>query len=584
MADSPRIESRNSVMEPRKDSGERCADTAFIIGEDPGKPTEVPPDAPKSEAGGRMSGMKNLIIWLAIALAVLCTFVDEGIIATAIPRITDQFHSLPDVGWYGSAYQMTLCAFQPVFGRLYNQFNKTIFLASLAIFEIGSFICGLSPTSVVFIVGRAIAGCGGAGLQSGSLVLISATLPADKLPLYVSGIGVVYGIAAVVGPVVGGMMTNSYLTWRWCFYINLPVAILPAAAIIVMVKLPSQAAGVIRPWTPRIRELDYLGMLLLLPCITSFILALELGGALYTWNDGRTIACFAVAGVLLFAFMAEQWWMGEKALVPLRIMKMRIVIFGAIYAFCIDAALFTLVYYIPLWFQAVQGASPEESGIRYLATCVAFIVTIFLGGWAVTELGYVQPFMLAGTLLLAVGSGLMSTLKASSGADRWIPYQVIAGLGIGFATQMPVIAMQSFLPKADEAIGVAIVMFCQCFGPTTFISISNSVFASFLTAGIMEKLPGIDPALIRETGTGDSATLLDIYNDAVTRTFLVAAVMAAISLVGLAGFGWKKIPSEGDDAAKKDEENLGQPPGEGIEMATLVEGSSMRNGSDARSG
>ncbi|KAL0783338.1 hypothetical protein CaCOL14_001244 [Colletotrichum acutatum] len=504
-----------------------------------------------------LPGWKIFVIWLAIALGVLCTFLDEGIIATAIPRITDEFGSLTDVGWYGSAYQMTLCAFQLIFGRLYNQFNvKIIFVISLAIFEIRSLICAVSPSSAVFIVGRAVAGLGASGLQSGCLVLISAALPAKYLPTYVGAIGMVYGVAAVLGPVVGGVITNSYLTWRWCFYINLPIAAPPALATLFLVKSSPPTEEQRRPWLQKIRGLDYLGMLLLLPGITSFLLALQFGGALFTWDDKRIIACFVVAGVLVIGFVTEQWWMGEKALVPPRLAKMRVVIFGAFFGFCLDSAFFTLVYYVPLWFQAIQGATPEESGVRYLALCLAFILTIFLSGWGVTKTGYYQPFMLAGTVLVSVGAGLLSTLQVSSGANLWIPFQVIAGLGIGASTQQAAVAVQSILEEADVAIGVAVVLFFQCFGPTTAITVAQAVFASTLTSGITSNVPGVDPQAIRNSGAtqlrdlvspDQYGTLLQVYNHAITRTFIVAAVMAAASVIGVAGVGLKKIPGEGDE-------------------------------------
>ncbi|KAK2028471.1 major facilitator superfamily transporter [Colletotrichum zoysiae] len=534
-----------------------------------------------------LPGWKVFVIWLAVALGVLCTFLDEGIIATAIPRITDDFGSLADVGWYGSAYQMTLCAFQLVFGRLYSQFDiKIVFLASLAVFEIGSLVCAASPSSAAFIAGRAVAGLGASGLQSGCLVLISAALPAKKLPTYVGAIGMVYGVAAVLGPVVGGLITNSYLTWRWCFYINLPIAAPPALATLFLIRSPPPTEEQRRPWPQKIRGLDYLGMALLLPGITSLLLALQLGGALFAWHDKRTVACFVVAGVLVAGFVAEQWRMGEDALVPPRLAKMRVVMFGALFGFCLDGAFFTLVYYVrvfithaalssssssclrpltqvPLWFQAIQGATPEQSGVRYLALCLAFIFTIFLSGWGVTKTGYYQPFMLAGTVLLSVGSGLLSTLQATSGADRWIPFQVVAGLGIGVSTQQAAVAVQSSLGEADVAIGVAVVLFFQCLGPTTAITVAQAVFASSLTSGIAAGMPGVDPNVIRGSGATQLKdlvppeqfdALLHIYNHAITRTYLVAAALAAASIIGVVGVGLKKIQSEGD-AEKADVES-----------------------------
>ncbi|POR36837.1 Uncharacterized protein TPAR_02955 [Tolypocladium paradoxum] len=521
-----------------------------------------------------MSRAKVFAIWLSIVCGVMCTFLDEGIIATAIPQITDEFHSLSDVGianclgtkWYGSAYLLTLCAFQLVFGRLYSQFRiKIVYLASLATFELGSLLCALSPSSTAFIAGRAMSGCGGAGLMSGTIALFAAALPAKRLPFYIGAVGIVYGLASVLGPVVGGLITNSYLTWRWCFYINLPMAAPPAMAAIffLRVRVPVRTDYAERPWIQKLFEFDYLGMILLLPGITCLILALEFGGARYGWSDGRTIGCIVAAGLLLAAFAWEQWWIGERALVPPRIIRMRIVLFASLYTYCLESTFLTLVYYIPLWFQAIQGMTAEQSGVRYLPLCVAFIVAIFSSGWIVTKVGYFQPFMLAGTILVSVGSGLLSTLKVSSGANRWIPYQIIAGIGIGASTEQPSIAAQSLLSEADAPIGVAVVLFCRNLGPATFISVANSIFARTLATGIRSRLPGVDPGLITESGATalrdqvspeDLGALLGVYNEALTRTFIVAACIGAASVVGLLGIGTQRLQTEADDTSSRNKE------------------------------
>ncbi|KAK2616555.1 hypothetical protein QQS21_000598 [Conoideocrella luteorostrata] len=517
--------------------------------------------AQQPEPVERMSSLRIVGVWLAISCGVACTFLDEGIIATAIPRITDEFRSLSDVGWYGSAYLSTLCAFQLVYGRLYGKFNtKAIYLASLAIFEIGSVLCAASPSSTVFILGRAVAGFGGSGLMSGTIAIFANALPSDGLPLYLGAVGVVYGLAAVLGPVVGGLITNSHLTWRWCFYINLPLSLPPALCALFFVKIQTQANT--RPWQRKALELDFLGMILLLPSITCLVLGLEYGNH-GQWAEGRTVGCFAAAGALMLLFIVEQWWMGEKALVPPRIFKKRIVLFASLYGFCIESAFLTLVYYIPLWFQAVQDVTAEQSGVRYLPLCAALILTTLGSGWLVTKWGYFQPFMLAGTILVSVGAGLLSTINMTSGSSKWVTYQILAGLGIGASTQQPGVAVQCLLEEADATVGLAVVLFLQNLGPSVMISAANTIFANSLLNGIRRVLPGLDPRTIIESGAtglrqkvapGDVDTLIGVYNTALTRTFIVAASMAAVSIFGLVGIGLQRIPSAGSEKSTVDEE------------------------------
>ncbi|KJZ69116.1 hypothetical protein HIM_11495 [Hirsutella minnesotensis 3608] len=557
----------NAIPEPvrvEKPANEMTNETAPDSSRSTIKESHDATDAP-AQSLEDMPKLKVFAIWLSIIFGIMCTFLDEGIISTAIPKITDEFHSLGDIGWYGSAYLLTLCAFQLVFGRLYSQFDvKAIYLASLATFHLGSLLCAVSRSSTMFIVGRAIAGCGGSGLSSGTIALFAGALPPHKLPLYVGALGIVYGIAAVFGPVVGGLITHSHLSWRWCFYINLPLAAPPAIATVFFIKLKTAVTDEKKPeWRQRLLGIDYLGMILLIPGITSLILALEFGGTQYGWGNGRTIGCFVSAGVLFVLFALEQWWMGEKALVPPRIFTMRVVLFASIFTFCLESAFLVLVYYIPLWFQAVQGVSAEQSGVRYLPLCIAFIAAIFSGGWIVTKLGYVQPFMLAGTVLVSIGSGLLSTLQASSGAGKWIPFQIIAGLGIGASTEQPSVAVQSFLAEEDAPIGVALVLFFRNLGPSIFISVANSVFAQTLASDLETLLPNVDTHLIISSGATamrdlvdekDLGSLLEAYNKGVTRAFVVAAALAAASVLGLPGMGTRRLQLEPDDATPKDDE------------------------------
>jgi MFS family permease len=294
------------------------------------------------------------LVFLVFGL-VLSSFLiglDNTIISSAIPKITDQFHALEDVGWYGSALLLTTCAFQLAWGKLYTFYPvKLTYLTALFVFEIGSLICAVAPTSVALIIGRAIAGVGTGGASAGGYLLVALSVPERQRPTLVGLIGSMYGVSTVAGPLLGGLFTDSpRLTWRWCFYINLPLGAI-AAVIILLCGPSSRVRG--DPGRPasllgQLRLMDLPGTLALVPGVICFLLALQWGGAKYAWTNGRIIALLVVAVCLFVAFIAIQIRSGERATVPPRIFANRNIWGSAIFGACLTACFFVMVYYVRL--------------------------------------------------------------------------------------------------------------------------------------------------------------------------------------------------------------------------------------------
>ncbi|GME66062.1 MFS general substrate transporter [Neofusicoccum parvum] len=499
----------------------------------------------------------------ALCLAVFCVALDNTIIATAIPKITSDFHSLEDVGWYGSAYLIATCAVQLLFGKLYNVFPiKWVFMIALLIFEVGSLVCAVAPNSVALIVGRVVAGLGSAGLFSGALITIAFSTPVETRPAYVGMIGSMYGLASVAGPLIGGAFTDK-VTWRWCFYINLPIGGVSAAVILFALHLPP-APNQIKRFrlgdVPELaRKLDLLGTAIFAPSMVCVLLALSWGGTKYGWGSGRIIALFVLFGVLLIVFVAIQIWKKEDATVPPRIIAKRNMAFGSVVAFFLGGGFYVLIYYIPLWFQAIKDDSPVKSGVDTLPFLIAQVACLIVSGGLVTKIGHYMPFIFASTVFMSVGAGLLTTFTVGTPTHRWAGYTIIYGIGAGFGFQMPTIAAQTVLGLADVATGTTVIMFVQLLGGSLFVSAAQNVFLNRLTKNIAGAgLPGVDAAAVAAGGATELRNTVPaeylgaakaLYNDALVQTFQLALILSCLTLLGAVGMQWKSVKAKGAPAA-----------------------------------
>lgn len=304
---------------------------------------------------------------------------------------------------------LTTASFQLLFGKFYTFFSiKYVFLIAIGIFELGSLVCGAAPNSIALILGRAIAGLGSAGIFSGALIIVAHSVPLAKRPIYSGLIGAMYGIASVAGPLLGGAFTDKgeqnaslkryfhkipeltcYIaTWRWCFYINLPIGAITMVIIVIFFKAPDRAAVENLGFKARIKEFDIYGTALFIPAIVTLLLALQWGGTKYAWDAWRIILLFCFFGILIIGFIAIQFWKQDTATIPPKMMKQRSMWAAALFSFCIGSSFLLLIYFLPIWFQAVKGASAVKSGIMNLPMILTLVIASILAGAIVTIIGY----------------------------------------------------------------------------------------------------------------------------------------------------------------------------------------------------
>jgi len=435
---------------------------------------------------------------------------------------------------------------------------KTVFVSSIAIFEVGSLVCAVSPKSEIFIVGRAVGGFGCAGINAGFIIILAACLPLERRPIFVSSYSAMYGVASVVAPLLGGAFT-THLTWRWCFYINLPIG----AAAIVLVTLclqtppprpPSQMAPSAATCTSKLAQMDLLGTVVLISGMVCLLLALEWGGSVHPWNSATLIGLLVALGVAVVCFVGIQVWKQDMGTVPPRIMKQRSVVCSAIYVFSAGGALNVFQYFLPIWFQAVRGMTPFDSGTRILPTTLGTVVFSFIAGAGVSFTGYYTPFMILGSGLLTGGaSAVAATWRPSTSDAALIGLQILFGAGAGIGVQQAHTAAQTALSDKDVPTGVVVLIFAQILGGTVWLSVGQNLLTRGLVTGLSPLLPDLDVQQLLDMGaTGfrravgpelqDAA--ISVYNDALMRSFFCAVGLGGVAFCASLGMEWRSIRSK----------------------------------------
>ena len=357
---------------------------------------------------------------------------------------------------------MTNGGFQSSWGKAYKYFDlKYTFLASIFVFELGSLVCGVAPNSTALIAGRAVAGLGAAGIGTGAYTIIAFVAEPKKRPMFTGIIGMSYGIASVLGPLVGGAFSYR-VSWRWCFYINLPIGGISGLIILLSFHAPSSAKPVAATWKEKLLQMDLIGAIIAMGALVSYILALQYGGQSKRWSSSDVIGLIVGFILLWIAFGIWEYSQNQRAMIVPRLFKQRPIAVSCLYAFFFGGSYFLVIYYLPIYFQSVDNASPLMSGVYNLPLILSVTVAMIASGIFITATGLAVPVKVSGAVIAVLGAGLLYTLDIETSTGKWIGYQILGGVGWGMAFQVPIMVGQGNADLKDMSSITAMIL-CKSF-------------------------------------------------------------------------------------------------------------------------
>ncbi|MGH9067354.1 MAG: MDR family MFS transporter, partial [Acidimicrobiales bacterium] len=465
-----------------------------------GGPSGGPAGAGSSPAGGQALGQRRvLIIFAGLVLAILLSALDQTVVSTALPTIAGDLHGLNQLSWVITAYLLAATVTIPIYGKIGDLFGrKNVFIFSIVVFLVGSALSGTSQSMLELILFRALQGVGAGGIMIGAQAIIGEVISARDRGRYMSIMMPMIGVATVIGPLVGGFLTQ-HASWRWIFYINLPIGAVALAVIGVGLKLPK---------IDRQPVIDYWGTALLAAGVSCIVLLASLGGTTFAWASGPVIGLAVAAVVLLVAFARVEGRVKEP-IMPLRLFRNPIFAVSIGLGFAVGFAMIGAVSYLPTFLQLVGGASATNSGILLLPLVAGMMTASVVTGQLISRTGRYKVFPILGTATSAAGLYLLSTMGPATTSLSSSIYMVVLGLGLGLIMPVLTLVVQNAVSFQDLGVATSGVNFFRQIGGSIGVALAGTLFTSRLATQLVAHLPagaahgaaahaaGITPAALR---------------------------------------------------------------------------------------